>query len=229
MPLGIKAWTVQALIDFMYKGHINVSQCGLRELVRSAESLQISGLDNARKDLSKYYQRVDASYKDVEEANEHKKLRRWKNEQFEQRRRRSSTEATPHDVEQGDDGCKESEYFLQQQQQLQSDDGNVVHIDNNVGNDDATDDDDDDGNNEIFENITAAVDDADDEGHVFPPHNLSDVSYCFEIGTKNYVATKKRRTSEQTKNTTRGGFCDSENTTTTTHCTKMDFNDRQGK
>ncbi|XP_055383885.1 homeobox protein 2 [Condylostylus longicornis] len=46
----IKLWELQALIDFMYKGEVNVSQAGLSDLLKCAEILQIrglSGIDNS--------------------------------------------------------------------------------------------------------------------------------------------------------------------------------------
>lgn len=44
LPNDIKLWQIQALIDFMYKGEVNVTQQGLTNLLACAESLQIRGL-----------------------------------------------------------------------------------------------------------------------------------------------------------------------------------------
>lgn len=44
LPRDIKLWEIQALVDFMYKGEVNVSQAGLPDLLKCAETLQIRGL-----------------------------------------------------------------------------------------------------------------------------------------------------------------------------------------
>lgn len=44
LPRDVKLWEVQALVDFMYKGEVNVSQAGLPDLLKCAEILQIRGL-----------------------------------------------------------------------------------------------------------------------------------------------------------------------------------------
>lgn len=44
LPHDIKLWEIQALVDFMYKGEVNVSQEGLSDLLKCAEALQIRGL-----------------------------------------------------------------------------------------------------------------------------------------------------------------------------------------
>lgn len=44
LPRDIRLWEIQALIDFMYKGEVNVSQAGLNDLLNCAEILQIRGL-----------------------------------------------------------------------------------------------------------------------------------------------------------------------------------------
>lgn len=46
LPSEIKLWTIQALVEFMYKGQVNVSQAGLPDLVKSGDLLQIRGLCN---------------------------------------------------------------------------------------------------------------------------------------------------------------------------------------
>lgn len=46
LPSDIKLWTIQALVAFMYKGQVNVSQAGLPDLVKSGDLLQIRGLCN---------------------------------------------------------------------------------------------------------------------------------------------------------------------------------------
>uniref|UniRef100_A0A182KFE4 BTB domain-containing protein n=1 Tax=Anopheles christyi TaxID=43041 RepID=A0A182KFE4_9DIPT len=44
LPRDIKLWAIQALVDFMYKGEVNVSQAGLPDLMKCAEVLKIRGL-----------------------------------------------------------------------------------------------------------------------------------------------------------------------------------------
>lgn len=44
LPSEIKLWEIQALVDFMYKGEVNVTQTGLPQLLRCAEQLRIRGL-----------------------------------------------------------------------------------------------------------------------------------------------------------------------------------------
>ncbi|XP_065076207.1 protein tramtrack, beta isoform isoform X5 [Ochlerotatus camptorhynchus] len=44
LPREIKLWAIQALVDFMYKGEVNVSQAGLPDLMKCAEILKIRGL-----------------------------------------------------------------------------------------------------------------------------------------------------------------------------------------
>ncbi|XP_030381492.1 protein tramtrack, beta isoform [Scaptodrosophila lebanonensis] len=44
LPSDIKLWEIQALVDFMYKGEVNVTQAGLGQLLRCAEQLRIRGL-----------------------------------------------------------------------------------------------------------------------------------------------------------------------------------------
>lgn len=44
LPADIKLWEIQALVDFMYKGEVNVTQSGLPQLLRCAEQLRIRGL-----------------------------------------------------------------------------------------------------------------------------------------------------------------------------------------
>ncbi|XP_053668651.1 protein jim lovell-like [Anopheles marshallii] len=44
LPRDIKLWAIQALVDFMYKGEVNVSQAGLPDLMKCAEILKIRGL-----------------------------------------------------------------------------------------------------------------------------------------------------------------------------------------
>ncbi|XP_059482310.1 protein jim lovell-like isoform X2 [Neocloeon triangulifer] len=46
----LKEWEVQAIVDFMYKGEISVSQAQLSSLIRAAESLQIRGLAHMEKE-----------------------------------------------------------------------------------------------------------------------------------------------------------------------------------
>ncbi|XP_026480706.1 longitudinals lacking protein, isoforms H/M/V-like [Ctenocephalides felis] len=51
----VRFWELQALVDFMYKGEVNVTQEGLQDLLKCAETLQIRGLsgaDSALKNLS---------------------------------------------------------------------------------------------------------------------------------------------------------------------------------
>lgn len=44
LPREVRLWQVQALVDFMYRGEVNVSQSGLQDLLKCAEALQIRGL-----------------------------------------------------------------------------------------------------------------------------------------------------------------------------------------
>lgn len=44
LPKDVRLWEIQALVDFMYKGQVNVSQAGLPQLLKCAETLQIRGL-----------------------------------------------------------------------------------------------------------------------------------------------------------------------------------------
>lgn len=47
LPTEIRMWELQAMIEFMYKGEVNVSKAGLADLLRCAGTLQISGLCGA--------------------------------------------------------------------------------------------------------------------------------------------------------------------------------------
>lgn len=47
LPTEIRMWELQAVIEFMYKGEVNVSKDGLADLLRCAGVLQISGLCGA--------------------------------------------------------------------------------------------------------------------------------------------------------------------------------------
>lgn len=55
LPKDVRLWEIQALVDFMYKGQVNVSQAGLAQLLKCAETLQIRGLcgtDSVLNDVS---------------------------------------------------------------------------------------------------------------------------------------------------------------------------------
>lgn len=52
LPKDIKLWEIHALVDFMYKGQVNVSQAGLPELLKCAETLQIRGLCGTESSLN---------------------------------------------------------------------------------------------------------------------------------------------------------------------------------
>ncbi|GAB0100377.1 hypothetical protein DMENIID0001_164090 [Sergentomyia squamirostris] len=47
LPQDVKFWAIQALIDFMYKGEVTVSEKGFEELVKSAGLLHIRGFNKA--------------------------------------------------------------------------------------------------------------------------------------------------------------------------------------
>lgn len=55
LPREVKLWEIQALVDFMYKGEVNVTQAGLGHLLRCAEHLQIRGLYGSDIPLSNTY------------------------------------------------------------------------------------------------------------------------------------------------------------------------------
>ncbi|XP_070139040.1 uncharacterized protein [Drosophila bipectinata] len=44
LPREVQLWEIQALVDFMYKGEVNVTQAGLGQLLRCAQHLRIRGL-----------------------------------------------------------------------------------------------------------------------------------------------------------------------------------------
>lgn len=52
LPKDIKLWEIHALVDFMYKGQVNVSQAGLPQLLKCAETLQIRGLCGTESSLN---------------------------------------------------------------------------------------------------------------------------------------------------------------------------------
>ncbi|XP_031616912.1 longitudinals lacking protein, isoforms J/P/Q/S/Z [Contarinia nasturtii] len=52
LPKEIKLWEIHALVDFMYKGQVNVSQAGLPQLLKCAETLQIRGLCGTESSLN---------------------------------------------------------------------------------------------------------------------------------------------------------------------------------
>ncbi|KAH8237745.1 hypothetical protein KR038_010719 [Drosophila bunnanda] len=59
LPREIKLWEIQALVDFMYKGEVNVTQAGLGQLLRCAEQLRIRGL---------YGSEATINYKQLQQA-----------------------------------------------------------------------------------------------------------------------------------------------------------------
>ncbi|KAH8315367.1 hypothetical protein KR067_003567, partial [Drosophila pandora] len=52
LPREVKLWEIQALVDFMYKGEVNVTQAGLGQLLHCAEHLRIRGLYGSEVPLS---------------------------------------------------------------------------------------------------------------------------------------------------------------------------------
>lgn len=55
LPREVKLWEIQALVDFMYKGEVNVTQAGLGQLLHCAEHLRIRGLYGSEVPLSNTY------------------------------------------------------------------------------------------------------------------------------------------------------------------------------
>ncbi|GAB0097907.1 hypothetical protein DMENIID0001_135890 [Sergentomyia squamirostris] len=45
LPRDVKFWAIEALVEFMYKGEVSVSQDNIEHLVKYAEMLQIRGLE----------------------------------------------------------------------------------------------------------------------------------------------------------------------------------------
>lgn len=39
---GISFWVIKALVDFMYKGEVNIDQIKLEPLLKAAEDLQVN-------------------------------------------------------------------------------------------------------------------------------------------------------------------------------------------
>ena len=90
----VEFWEIKALVEFMYKGEVNVSQNQLDSLLKSAESLQIRGLsgtkqfvnfeqsDNVQEDSFSEYNHHKLSKSDTEEDDEvtGKKLKKTENE-----------------------------------------------------------------------------------------------------------------------------------------------------
>ncbi|GAB0091044.1 hypothetical protein DMENIID0001_058410 [Sergentomyia squamirostris] len=48
LPKDVKFWTIQALIQFIYKGEVSVTEAGFTELVKCAEILQIHSLNSSQ-------------------------------------------------------------------------------------------------------------------------------------------------------------------------------------
>lgn len=59
LPKDVRLWEIQALVDFMYKGQVNVSQAGLPQLLKCAETLQIRGLCGTDSTLNEVSSKVE--------------------------------------------------------------------------------------------------------------------------------------------------------------------------
>lgn len=65
LPKDVRLWEIQALVDFMYKGQVNVSQAGLAQLLKCAETLQIRGLCGNDSTLNDVSTKTDCKTTDV--------------------------------------------------------------------------------------------------------------------------------------------------------------------
>lgn len=61
LPKDVRLWEIQALVDFMYKGQVNVSQAGLPQLLKCAETLQIRGLCGTESTLNEVSAKAERS------------------------------------------------------------------------------------------------------------------------------------------------------------------------
>lgn len=74
----VQFWEIKALVEFMYKGEVNVSQNQLDSLLKSAESLQIRGLSGTKQFMN--YEQGDDNQEETLEAKDSCKIKRNKND-----------------------------------------------------------------------------------------------------------------------------------------------------
>lgn len=74
----VQFWEIKALVEFMYKGEVNVSQNQLDSLLKSAESLQIRGLSGTKQFIN--FEQSDDNREDSAEVKDDSKTKRSKSE-----------------------------------------------------------------------------------------------------------------------------------------------------
>ncbi|KAL0281174.1 UNVERIFIED_CONTAM: hypothetical protein PYX00_002238 [Menopon gallinae] len=80
----VQFWEIKALVEFMYKGEVNVSQNQLDSLLKSAESLQIRGLSGTKQFIN--FEQSDEIIDDNVEVRDECKMKKSKcdNEEMEE-------------------------------------------------------------------------------------------------------------------------------------------------
>lgn len=74
----VQFWEIKALVEFMYKGEVNVSQNQLDSLLKSAESLQIRGLSGTKQFMN--YEPNESNSEETSESKDNCKIKRNKND-----------------------------------------------------------------------------------------------------------------------------------------------------